>query len=150
MLLSGKFEPYGQSLHSRNSKSIILRQLACILAQMRVTAAQLCVGCKELFKPCPCIAQNSVNNSGASMPPNAQCSHCKEYKLRAEFYGDTSQANGLRPHCRCYFCHHSQTTAFTKTVLCWVACARMHLPTRSSHMIYLTPHKDTCSKLNTG
>ncbi|DBB17445.1 hypothetical protein WJX82_009667 [Trebouxia sp. C0006] len=44
--------------------------------------------------------QNSVNNSGASMPPNAQCSHCKEYKLRAEFYGDTSQANGLRPHCR--------------------------------------------------
>ncbi|KAL0034071.1 hypothetical protein WJX79_007197 [Trebouxia sp. C0005] len=44
--------------------------------------------------------QNSVNNSGASMPPNAQCSHCKEYKARAEFYGDTSQANGLRPHCR--------------------------------------------------
>lgn len=46
--------------------------------------------------------QNSVNiaHGGGSLPPQAQCSHCKEFRPRAAFYGDTSQANGLRPHCR--------------------------------------------------
>lgn len=46
--------------------------------------------------------QNSVNmaHGGAGLPPQAQCSHCKEFRPRSAFYGDTSQANGLRPHCR--------------------------------------------------
>lgn len=46
--------------------------------------------------------QNSVNiaHGGGSLPPQAQCSHCKEFRPRSAFYGDTSQANGLRPHCR--------------------------------------------------
>lgn len=46
--------------------------------------------------------QNSVTiaHGGGSLPLQAQCSHCKEFRPRAAFYGDTSQANGLRPHCR--------------------------------------------------
>ena len=46
--------------------------------------------------------QNAINlaQGGGSLPPQAQCSHCKEFRPRAAFYGDTSQANGLRPHCR--------------------------------------------------
>lgn len=46
--------------------------------------------------------QNQANRlaGGGALPPQAQCSHCKEFRPRSAFYGDTSQANGLRPHCR--------------------------------------------------
>lgn len=70
---------------------------------LRHSCSHLCCTTSNLSRTHWCTAmQNSVNlaHGGGSLPPQAQCSHCKEFRPRSAFYGDTSQANGLRPHCR--------------------------------------------------
>ena len=48
----------------------------------------------------PLLQNKAKSELRKALPDSAHCTHCKMVKASTEFYGDRSQSNGLKPHCK--------------------------------------------------